>query len=106
MRAFLIVVLYFLCSCALADCESIYLKIGAGYKFHEMTEVELIKTGQTVSIKSEPISARIELVTDCNRVSFGLAHHSQYASGWPVNDEGEYHKTEIFIDVKFDIWEF
>jgi hypothetical protein len=106
----LILVLLFLSNVVSAKCESIYFKAGAGYKFHEMDSIVFYDTEgkplQTVKFDSEPISARFELAADCDRVVFGVSHHSQYASGWPANEKGEYFKTEIFIDIKFDVWEF
>lgn len=77
-----------------------YLKIGAGYKFDEQNRVHW--QGQDYRIKSpDPLSARIELGIQKNNWSYGIAHHSQWRSGAPFNDQGEPYKTEVFIDYTF-----
>lgn len=85
---------------SLAECNEIYLKTGAGYKFEETKNFKNAQ-GTKFFIDSEPISARLELGLECEAITFGVSHHSQWLQGWPVDDRGEYNKTEIFIDYKF-----
>ena len=109
MKYFLMLVLIFsMVPVVNADCNKLTGKIGAGYKFEEMDYIDITFDGEEgyINFYSDPISARMELTVECDRINFGIAHHSQYGTGWPVNNEGEYYKTEFFIDVKFDIWEF
>ena len=75
-------------------------KIEAWYKFDETT---IRFDGE---LWEDPVSARIEIGYELNpNVSFGLSHHSQWRTGFPMNrnDENEYYKTEIFIDYKFTL---
>lgn len=74
-----------------------YAKIGAGYKFHE-AEMKWLKGG--VIADSSPISARGEIGLECEAWSYGVSHHSQWFSGYPFNANGEYYKTELFVDYK------
>lgn len=79
-----------------------YAKLGAGWKFDESNQ-SWYHNGTRTS--NTPISARAELGAEIDAgpfvVSGGLSHHSQWTEGWPVNDHGEYYKTELFIDVKY-----
>lgn len=87
---------------ASAECSEIYLKVGAGYKFSENDSVTL--NGKDYKIdNAHPISARLEMAKECGNVSFGVAHHSQWATGAPFNGKKEYQKTELFIDYKFSL---
>jgi hypothetical protein len=89
-----------------------YIKVGAGYKFkdsiksysRETTDYSVygpvIRTSEYY--KSSPISARFEIGYQYNKnITFGISHHSQWFAGWPVNNDKEYSKTEIFIDYTF-----
>jgi hypothetical protein len=87
---------------ATAECSEVYLKVGAGYKFSENDSVTL--NGQDYEIdNAHPISARFEIAKECGNVSFGVAHHSQWATGAPFNDKKEYQKSELYIDYKFSL---
>lgn len=86
---------------AMARCDEIYIKVGAGYKFEETDLLKDERTGRTMDIISDPYSARIESGVDCGNVTWGIAHHSQWRTGAPFNDKGELSKTELFIDYKF-----
>ena len=87
---------------AKADCDEIYLKVGAGYKFDEQDKVRLQKdNSQIFEIVNSPYSARFETGIECGKVTWGISHHSQWTTGAPFNDSGEYYKTEFFIDYKF-----
>lgn len=77
-------------------CTPVYAKVGAGYKFVEYRYSDF----KYVS----PYSARIEVGVECGNFSFGIAHHSQWATGWPVNNMKEPNKTEVFIDYKVYLW--
>lgn len=86
-----------------AYLDKTYVTIGAGYKFQETNLRFTDDTGVTTDWE-KPISARIEIYYQYNKnVTFGISHHSQYFTGWPVNDEKEYSKTEIFIDYTFNL---
>ncbi len=76
---------------------SIY--VGAGYKFQE----KYYKPSSMPS--ASPISARFGITYQYSEhVSFGIDHHSQWLTGFPVNtDKDIYSKTEIFIDYKFTL---
>lgn len=85
-----------------ADCDEIYIKAGAGYKFDEQKEIRLQRdNGKVYEIANSPYSARFEGGFECGNLTMGVAHHSQWATGAPFNDAGEYYKTEFFIDYKF-----
>ena len=47
---------------------------------------------------NSPISARAEAGIENGPWTYGVSHHSQYLVGWPLNDDMEYEKTEIFVD--------
>ena len=85
----------------LSACSSIpdgtYFKVGAGYKFDE-TSIRY-DDGKT----NHPVSARLELGVEENDLTYGVSHHSQWFVGPPLNDDMEYGKTEVFIDVKFNL---
>jgi hypothetical protein len=81
----------------LSGCSTTYLKVGAGYKFRE-SDIDW-RDGST----SHPVSARVELYQTHGAVSYGIAHHSQWLQGWPLNDDLEYGKTELFIDYTFEL---
>lgn len=73
-----------------------YIKIGGGYKLIESK----FYTMDNKTLETSKISARIELGAEKGAWSYGLAHHSQWFDGWPVNNKWEYQKTELFIDYK------
>lgn len=86
---------------AIAECDEIYFKVGAGYKFEQTKYFVSENTGQINKIKfNDPLSARIETGVDCGKWSYGISHHSQWRTGFPFNNENEIQKTEFFIDYK------
>lgn len=88
---------------AIASCDKVFAKVGAGYKFNE--QKEFVYDGVAYDFYNvSPYSARFELGVDCDNLTYGIAHHSQWATGAPFNNKGEYYKTEIFIDYRVD-WE-
>lgn len=85
------------------NLENIYIKVGAGYKFEESVQ-HVIYQGERNKV--HPISARIELYWQyTDNLTFGISHHSQWATGFPFNDTREPSKTELFIDYKFSLVE-
>lgn len=86
-----------------ANCDEVYLKVGTGYKFAEQNGLNIRVGGETITYKldNDRISARFEAGVECGRLTWGVAHHSQWFSGYPFNDRWEYHKTEFFVDYKF-----
>lgn len=96
----LLVVVALLFSGFSSACDRIYLKVGTGYKFDE--ENTFIIDGQEYKRRHvDPISARIELGCRQGRLSYGISHHSQWGTGWPIDQKGEPYKTEFFIDYEF-----
>lgn len=89
----------FISSKAKAD---IYIKIGSGYKLIETDHI-VRATGEKVYFNTGgKLSARIEIGKESGNWTYGLSHHSQWLSGFPVNEDGnEYQKTEIFLDYKW-----
>lgn len=82
-----------------ADCDEIYLKIGTGYKFDEQDSI-VYEGVELYYAQVSPYSARIESGVECGNLTYGISHHSQWATGFPFNETGEYYKTEFFIDYK------
>lgn len=94
--------LFGISSTAKAECSEIYLKVGAGYKFHETEYFTYYTTGERIEIQDRsPISARFESGVECGKVTFGVSHDSQWETGAPFNNKEEIHKSEIFIDYTF-----
>jgi len=80
-------------------CDEIYLKVGTGYKFDEQNRIQV---GENIYYyENSPYSARFETGVECGNLTYGIGHHSQWATGFPLNDTGEYYKTEFFIDYGF-----
>lgn len=83
--------------------DDIYLKVGAGYKLSEPRTVELQGLPYNANF-GHPLTARVELGVEVSpKLTIGVAHHSHWLSGKPVNDEYEYFKTEFFVDYKFSL---
>lgn len=86
-------------SLAIADEDwSIY--VGVGYKFQE---VILYDEDKFKEAPRDPISARISIEKEDGNIRYGIAHHSQWFTGFPFNDKQEYSKTEVFIDYRFQL---
>jgi len=96
----LALILLFSCSTK-AD---IYIKVGSGYKLIETDHI-VRTTGEKVYFNTGgKLSARIEIGKEHGNWSYGLSHHSQWFSGFPVSEDGnEYQKTELFIDYKWTL---
>lgn len=80
-------------------CDEIYLKVGTGYKFDEQDKA-VLEGKEYYYTDVSPYSARFETGVECGNLTYGISHHSQWATGFPFNDTGEYYKTEFFIDYK------
>jgi len=97
----LAIILMLASSTAMADYDY-YVKIGAGYKIDQTEYTTDIESGRKVYLHfNDPISARIEVGIEHESISYGISHHSNWLTGYPFNNEGEFHKTEIFVDYKF-----
>lgn len=92
----------FICACdyVSADCNKLYVSVGAGYKFQERTKVTIGNKDYETEAQS-PISARLEAGVECSNFRFGVAHRSQWLEGAPFNDEKEYSVSEVFIDYRY-----
>jgi len=80
--------------------DDIYFKVGIAYK---VGETDLYFKGKRFN---EPLAARLELgVDNCiiKRLTCGVAHYSQWLTGWPVNNDKEYNVNHIFIDYKITL---
>jgi hypothetical protein len=78
--------------------DKTYIAVGAGWKFHE---AKIYYHGKQYN---DPISARIEISYEYSKhITFGVSHHSQWLTGFPVNTDKEPAKTELFIDYTFSI---
>ena len=80
--------------------DKTYITIGAAYKF---SELDLTIDGEKWN---DPYTARVEVGYVISRkLKIGISHHSQWLSGAPFNAKGngEYHKTELFIDYTFTL---
>jgi hypothetical protein len=83
------------------EYEKLYIKVGTGYKVMEPSGVYIEGVEYDFDF-GHPLTARIEFAYEYSEtIQFGIAHHSQWLDGWPVNSYQEYHKTELFIDYKF-----
>ena len=99
MALFLLVL--FLPSMCSAD---IYIKIGTGYKLIETDHIVRANGEKIYFNTGGKLSARIEIGKESGNWTYGLSHHSQWLSGFPVNEDGnEYQKSEIFIDYKWTL---
>jgi hypothetical protein len=84
--------------------REIYVKIGTGYKVDQDRYFNY-RGVQYKYLDRDPYSARFEIGIEQGRWTYGVSHHSQWASGFPFNDRGEPYKTEVFIDYRYG-WEF
>jgi hypothetical protein len=72
-----------------------YAKVGVGYKLYE---TKMVFDGKEFN---DPITARLELGTQCDAYSFGYSHHSHYMTGFPFNNKSEYTRDEVFVDYMY-----
>lgn len=75
-----------------------YYAVGVGYKLDETTYYWWDNAMKGNREGNCPLSARLEVGMDAGNFRYGLSHHSQWTTGAPFNNEGEYQKTEVFID--------
>lgn len=102
--ALIIAALIMLYSVSSKACDEVYLKIGAGYKFQQTEYLQTQDGARHTLDHTSPISARIEIGVQKGKLSYGLSHHSNWLSGWPVNNDTEYTKTELYVDYRFTLW--
>ena len=106
MKALLALMLFF-CSYSFS-CDSVFLKLGAGYKMSEVDYIDIqINSGEATSVDlytGKNPTARIELSCETKRFSFGISHDSHWVDGWPFNQNKEMHKTELFVDYKIRLF--
>lgn len=81
-------------------CDQVYAKVGAGYKLEEENTV-IIDGERYNRIHIDPYSARFELGCRNGPWTYGASHHSQWGTGWPINERREPYKTEFFIDYEW-----
>lgn len=93
-----------LASVSAKACDGVYIKVGASYKTHSEAYTHVDGVDYQWKDHSSPIGARFELGAQKGRFTAGVAHYSQWGNGWPVNNDAESERTEVFIDVKFDLW--
>ena len=86
-------------------CDKLTAHIGTGLKFAESAVVERDNKQYQVDTGGD-FSARFALNLDCGSAQIGIAHRSQYTRNYPFNDLKEPNLTEIYFDVKFDVWDF
>lgn len=90
----------------LFTCEAkadIYIKIGTGYKLIETDHITRANGEKIYYNTGGKLSARIEIGKESGNWTYGLSHHSQWAAGFPFNDQTEPQKTELFIDYKWTL---
>lgn len=87
-------------SLVLAGCagQTPYALVGAGYKISETPMTWHDGNGNKLRNGNDEYSARFELGLDADSFRYGLSHDSNWLNGAPFNGEGEYQKTEVFID--------
>jgi hypothetical protein len=81
----------------------VYIKIGSGYKLIETEYVRRPNNEKVYFNTGGKLSARIEIGKEKGSWTYGIAHHSQWLSGFPFDDKEELQKTEIFIDYKWTL---
>lgn len=106
MKLTIFALLFLLSSTANAcNNDGVYLRIGIGHKFAESDKITVDGVDRTVDYNGRA-SARIGVAAYKGTWSIGIDHHSQYDTGWPVNNKKEYYKTELFIDKRFKLMGF
>jgi hypothetical protein len=105
MKTILFFVVMIASTFSFAGDYSYYVKIGTGYKIDQPKYDTFMINGQEqvfISNYGSPLSARFEAGIEKGAWTVGIAHHSQWFDGWPVNHNDEYYKTELFVDYKFE----
>ena len=84
----------------MANSWDLYGRVAIGYKIQEPDHVVYNDQELNVSFGG-PVSGFFELGYEKGPFSLGLKHDSQPFVGFPVDDDEEYYKTEVFASVKF-----
>ena len=93
----LIVLLLAISGCSITP----YAKIGTGYKFQEQNMTWTNHRTGVQNKADDPVSARFEVGARTGNWTYGISHHSQWFTGEPFNNGGEYYKTEWFVDYEY-----
>ncbi len=101
----LLIVLLALSLSAFADDFIPYITIGPGMMIQGPDSVMLDGHSEPMDFGGTD-TALIEIGIDKGPISFGLKHDSQWSTGWPVNKQEEYYKTELFIRYKYQFESF
>lgn len=100
----LILICVLISSFANARDYNYYVKIGTGYKIEEPKYDIVVFDNVEYKVARDygsKATARFEIGVEKGNLTFGFSHHSQWLEGWPINNEPEYFKTELFVDYKF-----
>jgi hypothetical protein len=86
-----------------AQADTLYFKVGAGYKLNELKMSDEIDGTTNINVTD---TATFELGIKNENLTYGIRHVSNYSRGWPFDNGIEYRKDELFIEYQFDIMEF
>ena len=86
--------------------DFMFVKIGAGYKIFEQTQVNCDYYGQPYTMSSgtnilDKITARLAIGRQFGNYSLSLEHHSQWFKGKPFDHDWEYHVTNVSLAYTF-----
>ncbi len=87
--------------------DKMFVKVGAGYKLFEQNEVIYTVDGKQYKEKlyDNPIlgklTARLAIGRTFGNYQVSLEHQSQWFQGKPINDDWEYHTTNISLSYMF-----
>lgn len=94
MKKLMIIIPILLNSCA---SQGYYVKAGIGLKIQE-TDIKWYDGSS-----NHPVAARLEAGKRMGSWTYGISHTSQWFTGWPVNNNNEYQKTELFLDYEWNL---
>lgn len=83
-----------------AFADEVYVSVGAAYKIDE-TYIVGFKNTQINTTDT----AEFEIGVQKENLSYGFRHVSNWSKGWPVNNEDEYIKNELFIEYRFNLFD-
>jgi len=97
-------IIFMLTACSSIPCSGLYGKIGAGYALSDSYTEQGVDDYGSVFKKNSPYVARLEAFTKCgNNINIGYSHRSQWLTGWPINDDKESNRDEVFFDYAFKL---